>query len=578
MPRNINQVSEASNPEEVVQYALQKQDRSAATQSRVVDAQLSTESIPLDDPLLPTGLFPLADLRAFPNQNQENIAGTVISGSNSRTTFTATPDHRKGPNSPGADSPYPLPAANVSTPIRPGRDAFIANQVNNGGPSGQVKGSGLGVAPEKGNAPASIPIKSDTNANYSIWKHVQGGLFQSSIGSLMASLNADNSAEPPVLYIRLQDDRNNIPNFFGIDGTRENNSVQPAEAEPGLLTPFTDNEKYEIDPSYQMFATTTIPQDEVILHERCLVILEESNIFGQRDMRLADVQYTFQNAPPEAKRYLEALHPPTGGFRVMTETNHFTRHPNGHMVRRYYHKISNVRHCCHPNAQMTLLDDQSVILRAIRKIKKGDEVTVAYLEMDNEKTEPKMREIYNIHCSRRCVRCTTPATTIGQLQGQTDNTHRISEPAPVSQPGAPIPLQDYRLSNADTMKGSDQSQDNDSQKNMAVRGSFPNNSNPPANHGIPTPPQSVPPNDHRGDSCCSCGLGGSMKEWLSTLREKVSRVRGKVSEFCQRMSIKRHVVPRDSSAGGNQIPDAAVLTDAFRNLRSAPADDLTPTR
>lgn len=85
-PRTPRQVSEASNPEEVVEIALQNRDPSAALQAKVVDAQMRPNEVQYnDDPLLPAGLFPLAD----PN---------VYANSENTTRYPTTPEDRRGPN------------------------------------------------------------------------------------------------------------------------------------------------------------------------------------------------------------------------------------------------------------------------------------------------------------------------------------------------------------------------------------------------------------------------------------------------------------------------------------------------
>lgn len=90
------QISEASNPEEFVAIALQNRDTSAAIQSMVADAQMHPGDIVYDDPLMPTGLFPLAQIELFNNSD-------VTTG-----RLPTTPGERRGPNT---GPPHDVPAS-----------------------------------------------------------------------------------------------------------------------------------------------------------------------------------------------------------------------------------------------------------------------------------------------------------------------------------------------------------------------------------------------------------------------------------------------------------------------------------
>lgn len=290
-----------------------------------------------------------------------------------------------------------------------------------------------------------------------------------------------------------------------------------------------------------MYAKKTIPMGSVIVQERCLLVLHETiptfNNPGDKNLWLNQIQGTFQRVGDEGRRYLKALHPPTGGYQVMKETNHYTHHPGGHTNRRYYHVISNVRHSCDPNAELVLNQlDQSVSLKALRKIKKKEEVCVTYAGMDNPRLERIMRIAYSIQCVKECARCTP--------QGESSNSPSVVDTTQNSDDGA---------------QDSDQQQpDNDARYTNQNSGNHAQNPPPRGNeiemnklaghsestiqsqnpHGSqsddqqdPGPPPPNPPNGAQAGAwqtnssddetgCCGCGLFKAISNWFREFGNK----------------------------------------------------------
>lgn len=266
---------------------------------------------------------------------------------------------------------------------------------------------------------------------------------------------------------------------------------------------------YQIDPSYALIARKKIPKDSLIVQERCLLVLHESpalNDFRDRNSRLDQIGATFQVVPDKGRKYLKALHPGTGGQRVMTETNHYTHESGGHTVRRYYHVISNVRHSCQPNAVLVYnAEDQSVFLQSIRKIKNKEEICVSYAGMDDPRKEAYMRAAYSIQCAQKCHTCTpqgqsSHSSVMDTAQNSDDDAQKNLAPQHNGHPRPPASHAPAPTANqqANPAQNPAQNQPPNRQPNPRPNPQQTGQSNPPDN-----------------DSCCGCGLFSGIKRWFS---------------------------------------------------------------
>lgn len=313
-----------------------------------------------------------------------------------------------------------------------------------------------------------------------------------------------------------------------------------------------------------MYAKKKIPQGSVIVEERCLIVLNETvpafTAPEDRNLWLHQIQGTFQRVGNEGRRYLKALHPSTGGMRVLTEANHYSHHSSGPTNRRYYHVISNVRHSCNPNAELVLNQlDQSVSLKSLRKIKNREEICVSYAGMNDPRLERSMRIAYAIKCANKCDMCTP--------QGESNNPSTV-DTTQNSDDGAQDADQ-YNTQNTNRNNGNPaQGTNRNIVKN--VENSSPEGSTPEGN-GIPLGPLEPqgqtphPDNRHNYPSnpsqsatgrtdnsnddsgCCGCGLFQSLRKWFS--------------DYGRKKGIPRGALP-PTGDNGNTIPDGAVTTNA----------------
>ncbi len=71
-----------------------------------------------------------------------------------------------------------------------------------------------------------------------------------------------------------------------------------------------------------------------------------------------------------------------------------------------------MNHSCNPNVEITFLDDNRVVVTALRDIKEGEEVTFSYIDEEASVGERRLelKERYRFNCS--CWKCLADLTTV----------------------------------------------------------------------------------------------------------------------------------------------------------------------
>ncbi|KAH8674581.1 hypothetical protein BGZ60DRAFT_404333 [Tricladium varicosporioides] len=126
-----------------------------------------------------------------------------------------------------------------------------------------------------------------------------------------------------------------------------------------------------------LFASKPILQDTIITIEPCLLTIKESNFLGNPAQRIQHLIFALDTLPPEDRKYIEGLHPPSGGISAVVQANGFA-FDDGHVTRRLYRDISRINHSCRPNAELKHGKDGMGIVRAVRGIEEGEEITMVY--------------------------------------------------------------------------------------------------------------------------------------------------------------------------------------------------------
>ena len=105
-----------------------------------------------------------------------------------------------------------------------------------------------------------------------------------------------------------------------------------------------------------------------------------------------------------------------------------------------YLQMSRVNHSCRPNAEISDSDSNTADLRALRKIKEGDEITICYIDDDKsrwtrEERSGDLKSVYNFDCA--CEGCDM---TEEEIQEEAENVSAFKE-----QLGKEIRLRDLKV-------------------------------------------------------------------------------------------------------------------------------------
>ena len=105
-----------------------------------------------------------------------------------------------------------------------------------------------------------------------------------------------------------------------------------------------------------------------------------------------------------------------------------------------YLQMSRVNHSCRPNAEISDSDSNTADLRALRKIKEGDEITICYIDDDKsqwtrEERRGDLKSVYNFDCA--CEGCDM---TEEEIQEEAENVSAFKE-----QLGKEIRLRDLKV-------------------------------------------------------------------------------------------------------------------------------------
>ncbi|KAF4632638.1 hypothetical protein G7Y89_g5482 [Cudoniella acicularis] len=150
-----------------------------------------------------------------------------------------------------------------------------------------------------------------------------------------------------------------------------------------------------------MFAARDIPIGAVIITEPCLLTIKESNFLGSPAQRIQHLIFALDTLPPVDRKYVESLHPPSGGISAVIHANGFA-FDDGHVTRRLYHDISKINHSCRPNADLDHGKKGIGTARALRDITKGEEITMLYGGFGRALAQ--IEKGYGFRC--RCGSCT----------------------------------------------------------------------------------------------------------------------------------------------------------------------------
>ncbi|KAH6670524.1 hypothetical protein B0J14DRAFT_565279 [Halenospora varia] len=126
-----------------------------------------------------------------------------------------------------------------------------------------------------------------------------------------------------------------------------------------------------------LFASKPMLQDTIITIEPCLLTIKESNFLGKPAQRIQHLIFALDTLPPGDRKYIEGLHPPSGGISAVVQANGFA-FDDGHVTRRLYRDISKINHSCRPNAELRHSKDGMGMVRAVRDIEEGEEITMVY--------------------------------------------------------------------------------------------------------------------------------------------------------------------------------------------------------